>query len=256
MLALTPAEVHLWLICCREITDGPLLERYRQLLSHDEQEQERRFHHVADRHRHLLSRTLLRTALSQYSSVSPTQWTFTRDGFGRPRISNQQAGATELSFNLSHTREIVLLGITHRSKLGVDVESLHEPVDALRLADRYFSASEAASLRALPPDRQKSRFFDYWTLKESYVKALGGGLGTGLHHFSLDIQGSSVALAAEPRVNRNPDRWRFWLLRPHADHVAAVCVQRQGVNQSLAMRKVVPLVGQEPLEYIELAKSG
>ena len=79
-----------------------------------------------------------------------------------------------------------MLVAVHESQcIGVDVEYTHRRNDVLRIADRYFSARELEQLAALPEDKRRERFFDLWTLKESYVKAVGRGIGLGLGRFSF-----------------------------------------------------------------------
>jgi 4'-phosphopantetheinyl transferase len=43
------------------------------------------------------------------------------------------------------------------------------------LAGRYFAPLEVDALGALPAAERLGRFFAYWTLKESYIKARGLG---------------------------------------------------------------------------------
>src|SRR5579872_2711510 len=185
MMRLENTEVRLWFVFCREIQDEALLARYRTLLSEVERQQERRFYFPQDRHRYLLTRALVRTVLSRYLPVLPQDWQFAADEHGRPHIVNSVPGVDDLSFNISHTREIVMLGVTKRSALGVDVEGANADTATVALADRYFSVAEAASLRALPQAAQSERFFDYWTLKESYIKARGLGLALPLQGFGF-----------------------------------------------------------------------
>ena len=260
MLALRPAEVHLSLVFCREIRDPALLERYRELLSQDELEQGQRFHHADDRHRYLLTRALLRTTLSRYAPRAPHEWNFTRDAFGRPLVIDSYPPCAAVVFNLSHTRELILLGVTRDPALGVDVEAIAASCAGLPLAERYFSRAEIAGLRVLSPERQVRRFFDLWTLKESYIKALGRGLSIPLRDFEFDIELNRVTLRAEPRVDREPQRWHFSLFQPRADHIAAVCTQRPvgpraESSPRLVLKKVVPLVEDAPLDYVEMARS-
>ena len=59
------------------------------------------------------------------------------------------------------------------------------------IAKRYFHITEFNALLDCDPSVRLSRFFDLWTLKESYIKAVGKGL-----HLPLD----SFALAARRRV--------------------------------------------------------
>jgi 4'-phosphopantetheinyl transferase len=260
MLPLSSEEVHLWFVACDDITDAELLARYRRLLTPEERAQELRFHFPIDRHRFLLTRALVRTALSRYVPIAPEDWIFVADSHGRPRISNKHpehaAALADISFNISHTLGLVLFGITGRSALGVDTENVRERVAAVELADRYFSPSEAHSLRALPGGLQPGRFFDYWTLKESYIKARGLGLSIPLDQFSFRIEAGELSLAIRPELDDRLQPWNVWLIRPSAQHIAAICAQSIGPTcQRLVARSVVPLVSEEPLHYVQIARN-
>jgi len=71
---------------------------------------------------------------------------------------------------------------------GIDVENVERPGETIEVADRYFSCFESAALRALPVEAQHRRFFEYWTLKEAYIKARGLGLSLPLEQFSFHIE--------------------------------------------------------------------
>src|SRR6185295_18612851 len=120
-----------------------------------------------------------RTTLSHYAAVDPTAWQFARNRRGRPEISGP-LGVAPLRFNLSNTAGLIACLVTLGVDVGVDVEDTHRRGETVRIANRFFSASEVAALEALPPERQRQRFFEYWTLKESYIKARGMGLAIPL----------------------------------------------------------------------------
>jgi 4'-phosphopantetheinyl transferase len=249
-------EIHLWFVFCGEITDASLLASYRRLLSPAEAAQELRFRMAASRHRYLLTRALVRTTLSRYAPPAPAQWAIATDRYGRPRILNQDAGVADISFNISHTEDLILLGITARSALGVDVETLRERTPSLQLADRFFSRAESHCLRELAPAARQSRFFDFWTLKESYIKARGQGLSIPLDRFGFHIRDRELSLRVHPELGDSAGRWRFWLLEPCAGHVAAVCAERpESGDQSLITRAVVPLRAQRTLDCSERGRS-
>lgn len=256
MLDLTSAEIHLWLLCCREISDVGLLERCRGILSFEEQERERRFRDPADQHRHRLTRTLVRTVLSRYAPIEPAQWRFQADRYGRPQILNTEEAARALSFNIAHTRGVVLLAVTAVAALGVDVESVRERTSGLEIAARYFATSELAQLQRLPPAEQQQRFIHFWTLKESYIKARGMGLAMPLDQFGFELAPPGVALRAQRELDANPERWRFWLLGMPEEHIAAVCALGNGAPQSIVTRKFVPFAADQPLEPQLIAQSG
>jgi 4'-phosphopantetheinyl transferase len=192
----------------------------------------------------------VRTTLSRYAPVAPDQWAFAQNEFGRPEIANDDAAARRVSFNLSHTRNLIVLGVTCDNALGVDVENVHVRRAACEVADRFFSPVEVASLRALPPELQHQRFFEYWTLKESYIKARGMGLSIPLDQFDFNFQGDKqVSLSVSPGLNDRAARWRFWQFRPSAQHLAALCVERSDHSaQQLEIRKVVPFLTEDSIE--------
>lgn len=87
------------------------------------------------------------------------------DAFGKPRLPCGQ------EFNLSHAGDYAVL-ITGDAAVGVDIERIR-PLDGMRIARRFFHPDEYAYLLSQPAPH--TAFFTIWTLKESYVKALGRG---------------------------------------------------------------------------------
>ena len=55
-----------------------------------------------------------------------------------------------------------------------------------RIAGHFFSAAERAALSALPPGRRVARFYEYWVLKEAYLKGLGAGLSRPTESFTIE----------------------------------------------------------------------
>ena len=253
-----PNRIDLWFTFLEDVAAGPensdLLQRYRALLSPPELQAQQRFHFEKDRHRYLVTRALVRTVLSRYAPIAPQDWVFTANAYGKPSVANSAASAQTLSFNVSHTQDLVLVGVTHGAALGVDVESTQRGA-ALDAAQAFFAPSEVADLAQLPAHLQANRFFQYWTLKESYIKARGLGLSIGLDQFSFDLSlPGSVRLWVDPRQNDSAAHWRFWQLRPSPTHWVAVCVHNpnQSSNNApptLQARRVVPLGADQDLHY-------
>src|SRR6185295_2220740 len=99
--------------------------------------------------------------------------------------ANPEAAEAGLSFNISHTRSLIVLAVAKERAVGVDVENVQAREIEIRVADRFFAVPEVAALHAVPPDRQQYRFFEYWTFKESYIKARGMGLSLPLGKFGF-----------------------------------------------------------------------
>ena len=66
--------------------------------------------------------------------------------------------------------------------MGADIEKVRNV--NLRIAKRFFSKSECAALDAQEDSLKKRDLFRIWTLKESFVKAVGTGMHTALNSFS------------------------------------------------------------------------
>ena len=80
----------------------------------------------------------------------------------------------------------------------------------LELARRFFAPAEAERLAELPPEEQRAAFFELWTLKEAFIKALGVGMAMPLADFSFSLSGDGSATIsfAQPHGER-PDQWQF-----------------------------------------------
>lgn len=199
------------------------------LLDEDEQRKYRAFRFAADAQLYLAAHVLLRTTLSRYANVPPAEWRFVRGGHGRPEIAPESSPRHSLRFNLSHTPGLAACAVTDRVAVGVDVEQLDRPVQYQALADRWFSRQEARQLRTLPFTQQRTRFLEYWTLKEAYIKACGGGLSIPLDGFSFarDATGRWRIEFASSR-DGDPADWQFACLRPTPEHCLAVAIHRPG----------------------------
>jgi 4'-phosphopantetheinyl transferase len=250
---MTPEPIDLWVVFQDEIDDVVLLREYDALLSESERLKGARFYFEKHRKQHLITRALVRTVLSSYRGVGAADWQFATDDYGRPHVVAPDVLGT-LSFNLAHTDGLIVCACTAASIVGVDAERVRIDRAPLDVADRYFSPAEVAELRALPRAEQPERFFQYWTLKESYIKATGKGLSTPLDQFSFRLaRRGEIELSFDAELNDDAQRWRSWLLEPAPGYLVALTVER-GPGQVIA-RKVVPLRSTEPLEYRIVAQS-
>jgi 4'-phosphopantetheinyl transferase len=250
MLALEHGQIHLWMTFFSEIRDKGLLQHYDRLLAPEEHEQQRRFQFEIDRRRYLVTRALVRAVLSRYVAVAPHELAFAANSYGKPEIANADHSARHIAFNISHTRSLILLAIMSDGVIGVDVENCRAREAPLKIANRFLEPKELAELRMLPTAQQHDRFFEYWTLKESYIKARGIGLSIPLDWFGFQFSGErTVRISMRPELNDRPSRWRFWQFRPAAPYLAAVCAEATETCQRLFARKVVPLLHEENFDF-------
>jgi 4'-phosphopantetheinyl transferase len=227
MSVLPPVDcVHVW--SSSDTAEGTRLQHYRSLLPDDELQRAQRFVFEADRVRFIKARALVRTMLSEYVPLAPRAWRFRIEAYGRPEVAELPARAPALRFNLSHTKGLVACAVTVGRDVGLDVEQINR-VLTHDIPERFFSPQEVTDLRALPEDEQQIVFFDYWTLKESYIKARGLGLALPLGQFTfIRRPGMSPAICFAPELHDDPATWQFAQFWPTRDHRMAVAVRRVG----------------------------
>jgi len=232
------------------IRNPDLLASYKEVLSAHEMTRYARFWFARDRHLHLVAWALVRNTLSRYADIAPEEWAFRTNRYGRPEIAGP-AAAPPLRFNLSHTRGLIACIVAEGIEVGVDVEDRRRETHGPEIARRYFSAAEVAAFERFPEERQHAAFFEYWTLKEAYIKAVGVGLSLGLGRFSFDIDDRGVAvddedrrlptISFDPTLDDDPRAWQFAQFEPTEHHAMAAAIRRgHGDDLSINLREVVP----------------
>jgi 4'-phosphopantetheinyl transferase len=259
MLTLALGQIDVWACFYPEIRDEALLNRYRAMMSDAERQKELGFRFPKDRHCYVVTRALLRTVLSRYAELDPAQWSFALNAYGKPEISNPYRAKQRVSFNLSHTDGLIVLGIAAGTALGVDTENVNTRGATIDIAESFFAADEIAALRQLTAEEQNKRFFSYWTLKEAYVKARGMGLSIPLDeisfHLSDDDPGTEISFRSPLK---DPSTWRVWQFCPSPDHLVALCIEHNeqiSIESEIAVRKAVPLHGEETVTCRVLRQS-
>jgi 4'-phosphopantetheinyl transferase len=240
-ISLSKNEIHLWQIDPETVTEPSLLKKYQALLTPDETTKQQRYKFEKDRHDALITRAFVRDLLSYYADIAPEEWRFEKGEKDKPEIIN---APLPLRFNLSHTKNMIICAVTLADDIGCDVEDMTRSNDVLAIADRYFSPSESKELFSLAIEQQRDRFFDYWTLKESYIKAWGLGLAIPLKDFSFTIGKSKhttkanipyiddINLSFAEHREDTPNVWRSWLFYPDDRHRIALSLRAKKNNQN------------------------
>lgn len=191
-------------------------------LSPDERVRADRFVFPRDRLRFTAGRAFLRGVLGLYQREPPAALRFRYGAWGKPELGE---GAGGIQFNLAHAEDLAVCAITTGTDVGVDVERVRPLADAEGVAARFFSARERAALFRLPRALRQRAFYDAWTRKEAFLKALGSGLARPLDSFDV-----TLGPGEPPRVRTVDDpteaeRFTLCALEPAPGFVAAVAVR-------------------------------
>lgn len=223
-------EAHVWRASLAQ--DPATIAQLAALLAADERRRADRYLRAVDRDHFIVARGVLRKILAAYLPISPADLVFAYNQYGRPRISAEQNGRN-LNFNLSHSHELALYALTIGRGVGIDVEYMREDFATLEIAEHFFAKSEVTGLASLPADQQVQAFFNCWSRKESYIKALGLGVSYPLARFAVELApGRAPALLKVDNDEREPERWQMYELPAGDGYAAAMIIEMPAVKLS------------------------
>ncbi|MCP3944893.1 MAG: 4'-phosphopantetheinyl transferase superfamily protein [Desulfobacteraceae bacterium] len=222
-IVLKPGEVHFFYTLTGEIQTPLLLDMYREISSEKEKAKIDRYKFKKDRHNCLVTRGLLRFVLSKCTRIPPKSFGFEENSYGKPRL---KIGVTKIpiNFNLSHAGGLTACAVVLDYEIGIDVEDSARKID-MNIADRFFSKQESEYLGQTIENQKKSMFFDFWTLKESYIKAKGKGLSIPLDKFSFTIRQDCTTICFDDLYNDDPDNFVFFRFPLLKSFKAAITIQ-------------------------------
>lgn len=185
-------ELHLWHASENLVQESSeAAAQCSKVLSAEEADKAKHFRFKNDQHQYLLAHGMLRLVLSHYDpTITPQEWLFNKNQYGKWSIANNNRLA--LTFNLSHTKGGVVILVSRNAEIGVDIENTHNSMRTeegrlLSIAENFFSTTEVDDLLKQPIEAQQRYFLQLWTLKESYIKAIGKGLSADLKEFSFQF---------------------------------------------------------------------
>lgn len=172
---------HLWMLSL--VQPDWLIAECNRHLTMDEVQRRDRFAFTKLRQRYTIARSMLRVVLSRYVMDEPSNLHFTLGDHGKPYLCNHQ-----LEFNLSHTAEALLIGVSKETPVGVDLECSKREVSSDMLVKSYFHEVEQARFRLIQSEaKRQAEFLRLWVCKEAYLKMRGCGLSAGLASVAISM---------------------------------------------------------------------
>jgi 4'-phosphopantetheinyl transferase len=223
-------DAHVWMASLDQPAD--MVAKLSSLLSQDEYQRAERFRRPTDRRRFIAGRGILRKIISAYLALAPGEVRFDYNKYGKPSISDDQNRGA-LSFNLSHSNSMALYAVARGRRVGVDVEYMREDFATLEIAERFFSKDEFEALKAEPIDRRTKAFFNCWSRKESYIKAIGMGVSYPLDGFTVSLAPDAApALLKVDADATETALWKMYELDVAKGYAAALIVENPPVSLS------------------------
>lgn len=170
-------NVHIWAANIDHYISSNI--KFDHYLSQDELNRASHYKFNKHRNRFAATRNILRAILAKYLMPHPKDIQFLYNNHGKPYINNK------IHFNVSHSNEMALYAFTNIGPIGIDIEKIQPIANILEISKQYFSDNEILALKSLKLDEQLISFFNCWTRKEAFVKAVGTGLSQSLNEFSV-----------------------------------------------------------------------
>jgi 4'-phosphopantetheinyl transferase len=222
-LTLSCDTVHVWRANLDRAID--YLPQVQQSLSECECRRAEKFCFEYDRQYFIVARGILRAILARYLHIEAHTLQFRYGPQGKPFLVHNQM-VSPIQFNLAHSQRFALYAIAHTRDVGVDLEQVRFLPNAKQLAQQFFSNYERTTLGSIPNDQIQRAFYNCWTRKEAYIKALGIGLSQSLREFDVTLApGDPAKLLAHRTKPNDVARWSLCELFPSKDYTAALAVE-------------------------------
>ncbi|MDE3084498.1 MAG: 4'-phosphopantetheinyl transferase superfamily protein [Verrucomicrobiota bacterium] len=234
--------VHVWHVNLRPRSPQSGTQLYK-LLSPDEKKRAANYRSERE-HRHFCqARAALRITLAHYLNIPPAEVCFKFAPYGKPMLA--EPSQRWLQFNLSHSRDSVLIAIARDRLVGIDIEYLRPDLDVAHLAPYLFSPIERVQWQRAAAAEQQRLFYQHWVCKQAYLKAIGGGLHSDPRFVLLSLPSRRApqvefrdicwqpfdSLRAPDRADgRNGSDWTMLLLPDDPDYIAAVAAAGAAIS--------------------------
>lgn len=222
LLSLKKGELHIWHILFSNLVD--CVDTAYETLSEDERQRANRFRFQKDRVQSILSRGALRQLLGLYLHLNPHDIVFKYGPSSKPELAHPTpSNLTPFRFNVSHSGDMALIAVANLPAVGVDVEAIRADFATAEVAARFFSPTEVENFQSLPEQDRAGAFFNCWTRKEAYIKAVGDGLSIPLDSFDVEFRPGKQTQLLKIRggLERACDWWMS-SLNPGNGYAAAV----------------------------------
>jgi 4'-phosphopantetheinyl transferase len=223
-----PGELHVWSLRFADL--APQLDRLERGLDDAERERASRFATEELRQRWALGRGAARHILAGCLGIAAGDvpivarpCTACGARHGKPALAPP---ADDLRFNVSHTRERLLIAVAERREVGIDAEPADRAPTLVSTAHTWLAEPELQAVERLTPAAKDRALLRLWTAKEAYLKAVGVGLNADLREVEIGLD-EEPELRAAPGETQ-PGRWQLSTIAAAEDTVAVVAVAREG----------------------------
>ncbi|MFY4718927.1 4'-phosphopantetheinyl transferase family protein [Streptomyces sp. LaBMicrA B280] len=204
--------------------------------------------HEDVRRRYAASRLLLKCAAGAVLRSDPEQLELAYGPTGRPYLR----GYDQIDISLSHTGDVLLVGLTTRGLIGVDAERVDRQMYGSGLGRHVCTPYELITLSMLDERERNPSLVRLWTLKEAYSKAIGQGMNFRFTEFGFGPDGRPVQVQRPDGTVGTGDEWGFRSFVIDDAYCVSAAVYDAGFGTT-AQTDVATMLDQDCVDAIEEA---
>ncbi|XP_077423070.1 L-aminoadipate-semialdehyde dehydrogenase-phosphopantetheinyl transferase [Vanacampus margaritifer] len=189
----------------------------------------------------MAGRLLLRSFVCEKMHIPWAHIRLERSPRGKPYLAaplqaSPDLGTQTWSFNISHQGDYAVLAAEKGMQVGVDIMKTSMPgsstvTEFFRIMTRQFTPYEWRVIQSAGSEQQQlAMFYRHWALKESFIKAIGTGLGFNLQRLEFHLSSEALTqsrVLCQTRMHLDEEDEEDWLFEESlldADHHVAVAL--------------------------------
>lgn len=203
--------------------DHMVLSHYLGFLSSAEKLRYDQYHPKAAR-LFLISRVLVKTVLADKLGIAPHEVNLLLHPNGKPFVQGSKA----VYFNLTHSADVIILAVTEEGEIGVDIEKVDREFEWMRV-DSVLDLSEIEWIKEKELTDSSSvfqRFFQIWTLKESYIKCTGEGMSRHLKKLNFHVLPEHIQFLDSTNDAQKTGEYYFESYIYESNFIFSICLQQ------------------------------
>jgi len=173
-----------------------------------------RFHKEIDGNRFIIYRSILKLILAAYTKLDVKNICFDYHSNKKPYLASHPW----LHFNISHSEDYAIIAVS-RKKVGIDVEFMSEDFNFNDILPDIFNENEILSIQNAA--NKKNAFYNLWTRKEAFVKALGKGIDEDFKYIPC-LDGQHII---DTTLLKTTENWKVFSLNIEDQYRAAVAME-------------------------------
>ena len=183
------------------------------------------FKFAVDQQRSLMAHLIVRVYYAQYLNKPWASFELVYNQQEKPQLAH----FPQEYFNISHSGNRVVVAFSDQ-EIGIDIEK--NKGDRRYIAHRFFTEEEIFDMKDMASEYEQIQYFyRLWSLKESYMKAIGKGISMSLSSFAFKKENKTFSLL----FSVEDSDWYFHTPDYESEYQMSICTKKEQITESKNM---------------------